>query len=339
MDWKPIEHRLALLELMSLNVLTKRVRQAKVYDWLSELKWTQRTKKRDQIKLLDEPKIITLLNNVWKEWHEEYLQLLECGFPPTPTGWRKYKDDRRALMIKRDLTTKQLPTHLSKHTASAITAPTAKSELTKTRRSLLSEQKITNDGLVRIRPPKGFIARQKTEFLELDPIITIFDEVGISDRALQNGLILEGTLRAVVLVENLGAWRDMVRPSGCLLAYIPGWNTALVSALLAALPKSRVFHFGDLDPNGVRIHQHLKKNTLSLEWLIPPFWEELIDEYAQKRDWPSDLSDEKMPYLVRKLAATGRWMEQERVAIDPRLESYLVEKLASGPMNEIKMLH
>jgi hypothetical protein len=38
----------------------------------------------------------------------------------------------------------------------------------------------------------------------------VLAEVAIPERALMDGLHVEGALRAVLLVENLGAWRDLL---------------------------------------------------------------------------------------------------------------------------------
>jgi len=45
-------------------------------------------------------------------------------------------------------------------------------------------------------------------------------------------LVFAGAIRAVLLVENLGAWRDLCPAPGWLLAHVPGWDTAIVGYML-----------------------------------------------------------------------------------------------------------
>jgi len=97
-------------------------------------------------------------------------------------------------------------------------------------------------------------------------------EVILPERAFLDGLILWGAMRAVLLVENLGAWRDMPRPPGWLLAHVPGWETTTARLLLEVCRGTPVLHFGDLDPNGVRIFGHLRRYVPDLRWFLPAFW-------------------------------------------------------------------
>lgn len=64
-----------------------------------------------------------------------------------------------------------------------------------------------------------------------------------------------------------------------------------------------------------------------MRWLVPPFWRELIPLHAQAREWPDDLDLTDAPELVRVLASTGQWMEQERAVLDPRFEAAMVAAL------------
>ncbi|KYF57875.1 hypothetical protein BE04_20370 [Sorangium cellulosum] len=75
---------------------------------------------------------------------------------------------------------------------------------------------------------------------------------------MKAGLALEGTVRAALLVENLGAFCDLAAIDGWLFVHVAGWDTATVTRLLERLTHAAVVHFGDLDPNGVRIFRHLR---------------------------------------------------------------------------------
>ncbi len=319
MIWREVVHRLTLLELLVQTRLKRRKGQAEAYDWLASLPWTQATGRRDELALVEDHRttLVTLLDRVWVDWRRTHLHLLEAGLPPTPQGWRRLGDLRRAEELP------PLPEQVSRHTAMAVAGPGAKASLTASRREAIGDHEITHDGVVRVRAPNGLVIRRGAHSVAVDNLVTVLGELGLSDRAFRGGLTLEGDLDAILFVENLGPWRDMVQPDGWLLAYIPGWNTKMATALVAAAPQTRVIHFGDLDPNGVRIYQHLRGAIPELGWLVPDLWRTLVPDFAQRRSWPDDLDLSDTPELVRYLAATGRWMEQERLAVDPRLEAVL----------------
>jgi hypothetical protein len=144
-----------------------------------------------------------------------------------------------------------------------------------------------------------------------------------ADSALKDGLELAGPLPAVSLVENLGAFCDLPAIDGWLFVHVAGWDTATVSRLLEGLARVPVLHFGDLDPNGVRIFQHLRRQHPRLRWFVPSFWEELVESKGLRGDWPDDLALDDAPTLVRELVARGLWLEQEALVVDPRTPSAL----------------
>jgi hypothetical protein len=313
--WERTEDRLALLELLTKGSLKRRSSQAAAHAWLAELSWTRSTARRDEIALAPErrPELVALLDRVWAGWREAQLALLVDGEPPTPAGWARVEDRRRAQTLP------DLPQRINRRTAAAATASGAKAGLTAARVQALGDVDVTDDGVARLRPPPGLIARRGERALPLDAVLDLLGEVGVPDRALRDGLCIDGDIEAVLFVENLGAWRDMPRPDRWMLAWVPGWNTTAVRDLVATLGDVPVVHFGDLDPNGVRIVQHLRAHLPRLGWLVPAWWEELVALHAHARAWPDDLDLRDAPGLVRQLAATGRWLEQERVALDPRL--------------------
>ena len=80
-----------------------------------------------------------------------------------------------------------------------------------------------------------------------------------------------------------------------------------------------IVHFGDLDPEGVRIAFHLRKTYAGLHWLVPDFWREYVPDRGQTTQWPADLVLDDAPELIEELRAAGKWIEQEIVVLDPRL--------------------
>jgi len=173
----------------------------------------------------------------------------------------------------------------------------------------------------------GLIARTPRGALDLSAVAAVLGEVAIPEGALAGGLELEGPIRAALLVENLGAFCDLSAVDGWLLAHVPGWDTTAARLLLGRLTHVSVVHFGDLDPNGVRIFQHLRGLHAGLRWFVPWFWEEYVETKALPCPWPDDIDLGDAPGLVRQLAEQGLWLEQEPIVVDPRTPAALEEML------------
>lgn len=323
--WRTADERLALLELLARGVVKRRRAQAAAYDALSELPWTRATGRRGEIGLVEErrPDLLSLLERVWPTWGEALAELTARGLAPTPDGWTRLEDARRAEGLP------ALPDRLNRRTAAAFTVPHSKALLTERRRSALGETEATHDGTVRLRPPDGLVARTRRGVVDLSAVAGVLGEVAVPERAFFEELVLEGAFRAVLFVENLGAWRDLPARAGWLLAHVPGWDTATVAHLLDRVKHVPTVHFGDLDPNGVRIFLHLRERRPDLHWFVPSFWAELIESHGQRAPWPPDLDFADAPPLVRELASRGLWLEQERIVLDERVGSAL-ESLAAG---------
>ena len=261
--------------------------------------------------------LASLIDRVWPAWRDVLADLVAAGLPPTPEGYGRLLDSGRAAAIP------DLPERINRRTAAALTAPHSKASLTDARRGALGETDPTHDGSIRLRPPAGLSARTATGVVDLSGIAAALGEVSIPERALLDGLTFDGTIRAVLFVENLGAWRDLSPPPGWLLAHVPGWDTATAGHLIERIEGIPVVHFGDLDPNGVRIMLHLRRRAPNLEWFLPNFWFEFTDVCGLRATWPQDLDLDFAPAQVRELASRGLWLEQERIVLDPRMPDAL----------------
>lgn len=317
--WETTDEKLVLLELLVSGTLKKRRAQAAVFDALAELPWTRVTGRRDEIALVEEHRheIASLLDRVWPEWGASLAELTARGLPPTPDGWGSLEDARRAAGLP------VLPELINRRTAAALAAPHSKATLTERRREALGDAEPTHDGTVRLRPPRGLSVRTERGSVDLSAVAGILGEVAIPERAFRDSLVFEGAVGALLLVENLGAWRDLPAPEGFLLAHVPGWDTATVTLLLERFTEVPVVHFGDLDPNGARIYVHLRERRPDLVWFVPPFWKEFVESHGQRGAWPDDLDLSWGPEFVRELARRELWLEQERIVLDPRLHPEL----------------
>ena len=312
--WQDIDARLALLELLSRGSLKRRQSQQQAYDALHELPWTRATGRRNQISLVEDRRrdLVVLIDRVWPTWRDELAELVERGLPPTPDGRRRLNDLRRAESLG------ELPDRLNRHTAAAHTAPHAKATLSKSRTEALGKVETTHDGSVRLRLFSQAAVRSSLGEVDLLGVADVLGEVSVPERAMLDGLALDGNFRAMLLVENLGAWRDFPPVDGWVFVHVPGWDTATVKRWLE-LVRVPVAHFGDLDPNGVRIYLHLRELLPELMWFVPWFWSEYLPLHGLRREWPDDLDLAWAPELVRELASRGLWLEQERLVSDARV--------------------
>lgn len=326
MMWDHDENRLALLELSTCGQLHLRQNQTEAWRWLSELPWTRRTGRRNELALVEERRgdLEQLLTQVWPEWRDALRRLEAAGLPVSDRGWKELRDKQRAAELS------PLPPRLNLRTATAQVGPHSKASLSLTRREALAEVDVTRDGIVRMRPNDGLLVQRGESWIDAGRLVDLTGEVVITERAFIDGTILEGTLpRVVLLVENLGPYLDLAAPEGWLVVHVPGWNTATLRVLLERLGDIPLVHFGDLDPNGVRIVAHLRGTRPDLRWAVPDFWREHVPGRTKLHAWPDDLSLTDTPELVRELAQAGLWLEQETIALDPRLRGALEEVLGT----------
>jgi hypothetical protein len=318
--WARDTSRLALAELWRAGSLRRRLSQADAWDELARLSWTRRTARRDELALDPQHRtdLETLLDRAWPLWREGVARLEALGLPVDERGWRRLGD------LERQDALPTLPERLNVRTATAAVAPHSKSALSDSRLEGLGDVDLTRDGVLRLRPHVGLrLVRNELSF-SAEELATVLGEVTISERAFRDGTRLAGEApQALLLVENKGTFVDLRAPAGWLVAHVPGWDTASVRDLLEQLPGVPVVHFGDLDPNGVRIVRHLRQLCPSLVWAVPEFWAEHVPGRALTRPWPDDLDLSQAPALVRELATRGLWLEQELLALDPRLEPAL----------------
>jgi hypothetical protein len=325
MTWSTHTNRLTLLELLVCGSLRRRRAQASAWDALAELPWTRRTGRRDELGIVAARRgeLVGLLARVWPAWDRGLAALTARGLPPTPDGWAALEDAGRAEVLP------VLPDQVNRHTAASLVAPHSKATLTERRLEALGDVEATYDGSVRLRPPKGLVARTPAGVVDLAAVAAVLGEASLPERAIRAGLTLEGPIRAVLLVENLGAFCDLPAVDGWLVAHVAGWDTATVQRLLPRLERVPVVHFGDLDPNGIRIYKHLRTMRIDLRWFVPAYWEELLDTRGQVGAWPEDLDLSGAPELVQRLARRGLWLEQEPIAVDPRTPAALEAMLGA----------
>lgn len=319
--WQDERNRLALLELWAKGFLRRRTGQAEAWDELARLPWTRRTSRRDEIALdnFHRPDLEALLDRSFPGWRAVHATLVQHGLSLDIHGWKRMKEDARAATLP-----PSLPSLLNQRTAAAAMADHSKATLSERLRRALGSVEITRDGIVRMRPNAGLLVEGEGEVWAATRIADVLGELTLTERALKRGTRLAGVPpKALLSVENVGFYIDVAPPDGWAVVHVPGWNTTTVRLLLEQMADIPLVHIGDLDPAGLRIVAHLQELRPGLHWAVPEFWEDYIETRGLRASWPTDLDLEGAPPLVSRLAATGIWLEQEALALDPRLLAYL----------------
>ena len=324
--WDRDENRLALVELVHEGRPSLREGQRAAWEFAAGLPWTRTTGRRNQLKLVPSFRAAAedMLDGRWPEWRAVRARLVKAGLPVTYEGWKRLRDEDRASRAG------ALPGRLNARTAAALVGPHSKAGFTGARRSAVNGIEITNDGIARLRPNRGLILETTSCRVAASLVAAVAGEVALNERALRNGTRFAGDRpRAVLTVENLGPYMDILAPADWMVVHVPGWNTAAAMRVLDQLEDIPLVHFGDLDPEGARIVGHLRERYPRLQWAAPDFWRECLQDRAQRKPWPDGLDLSGAPGLVQDLQHQGLWIEQETITLDPRLPGALEHAVTS----------
>jgi hypothetical protein len=318
--------RFALLDLWAAGVARRTVRNAHTWDELARLPWTALTGRRRELVLRSEYRghLEALLDKTWSGWRDTVARLRAAGLEVSETGLRALVSQDRV-----DVLPATLPHRLNEKTAASLLAPHSKATLPAAGREALADVELTSDGVVRMRPPRGLTVRRGHFEQTAAEFVSVLGELVLVERAFLDGTGFGGKRpRAILLVENVGVYVDITAPDGWLVAHVPGWDTSVPSRLLEAFRDVPIVHFGDLDPNGVRIVQHLQTMRPDVRWFVPERWRELVVAHGLPCEWPEGLVRDGDPALVRELATHRLWLEQERLVLEPWLSEALEAELA-----------
>lgn len=107
------------------------------------------------------------------------------------------------------------------------------------------------------------------------------------------------------------------------LIHQPGWNTALSLLFLKTFGAGITwYHFGDLDPEGLAIYQHLQCEREKPFLFIPTFWNEYEKMFSHQLcdPWPETITTSHSEPLLKRLFSDNTWLEQEPIILDERFE-------------------
>ena len=275
--WGDRGHAVLLVELLQTGEVRRRRVQEAAWAALLELGWARRTRRHDVL-ALDETarrRAEETLQQAWPGWSQIVGRLSAGGLPPTPAGLADLERRDRVDAAGR----LALPIPMNRRTAAATVGRHAKARLGPFEQVVLEDVDVTDDGLVRMRPSAGLQVRNGGVVQDALKLASLLGELVLVDRALRDGTRLVGKEpRAVLTVENLGAYQDAVVSADVLVVHVPGWNTRTTRDLLKGLDEVPIVHFGDLDPNGIAILAHLRRWRPDVRWLVPSYWEERRDD-------------------------------------------------------------
>lgn len=183
---------------------------------------------------------------------------------------------------------------------------------------------LTTDGVLRVRANEGLsISFGHGDDFQLSPWQRIISETILPERAFNNSWHLSGRHPHLVLtVENLGAFVDIKKPDDCLMLYSPGWDDSLAVRFISRLPNNIPWlHFGDLDPNGLRIGNVLLAGNRGPEIWLPRTADKLLESHRLRLVKPWSLSPLDYPILtnvtLKALVEANCWLEQEAMVLLP----------------------
>ncbi len=317
---------MALLELVQRGALARRRSREALVEQLLDCGWVRQGPRADEILLSERHRgdVCALLDRIFPSWRATAEALDAAGLPPTAAGLKALRRSRRAAAAI-------LPERLNRRVAVSLLAEHSKVDPAGLPRS--HNLTLTRDSAVRLRPSAGLRITRGKRALDARDLAQIQGELLLTERALSSGTALGGRLpRGILSVENLGAYIELPAPDWLLVLYAPGWDTRATRLLLAQLPDIPAAHFGDLDPQGLAIVEHLRRERPSLRWFIPSFWADVLDETpALTADWTGVSDRRGLPELVRTLAERGIWLEQEPIVLHPELPAELERIFPPSP--------
>ena len=313
--WHEEAHRLALLELLQDGTLQKRAAQAEAWHELLALGWARRTSRQDALAIVPalRPAVAEVLDHCWPDWRAVQQELADRGLPPSESGLRALRDHQRADRVD------SLPLRLNQRTAASAFAEHSKSRLGEAAKQRLQASEVTSDYVVRLRGCRGLSVHRDGVIYDAALLEQLQGELVLSERGLLDGTTLGGTPAALLLVENVGPFVDLNPQPGWLLVHVPGWHTQGAKRLFEMFPQVPALHFGDLDPEGLRIYGHLRRARPSLRWVVPDWIADYLPSHALPTAWPDPELVTDAPGLVQQLAKQSRWLEQEALVFDERL--------------------
>lgn len=213
--------------------------------------------------------------------------------------------------------TPQTPTLINRRTWYAISGVGPK------QKSLLSAKEqdvvLTHDAVTRFRPNVGLEIEVEGNTIKISDITQLVGEFSLSERGLRKLPKFKGVVpSAIITVENIGSYIDLPLPSDMLAIFSPGADIRCAVQLIKFFPDVNWIHFGDIDPEGVKIaHTLAAALDRQPQVYIPSFAKDYLKR-SQKREvvWNETYG---LP-LLSVLQNMKAGIFQEVFMLDKRLE-------------------
>lgn len=339
-DWRSWHHRAALMQLAVECRMFRLKDYANLIEYLLQEGWVKQTTRNKELAIteLGQRHVQQILAARWPEWRDMACALSESGIGISARSLQ--------LLGKREVFNMRigarLPAILNRKTFNAALALHSKAANPEKLREAFPHVQLAGDNGILIRTNPGFrLCRGNAEF-NCDDHMAFMGVVYFAERAVLGEWRVGGVLpRAVLTVENPGSFHDVALPEGVLAVLVEGWNTPVAAKFLLAFPESIPhIHFGDYDPAGISILQHLRMLlSRPIYNFAPDFALEYIDTHslpfeAEDSGWSGTPRQSSTSALVDELRHQNKWLEQEAITLDERLPDALnktVQQLIEMP--------
>jgi hypothetical protein len=328
-DWANDSHRAALLQLAVNGILRSSSQAQDLEQSLLADGWVKQTSRRRELAVTEDGAmhVRRIMEARWPGYRSDAQTLQELFGAITAQALRQLK---KQVGI-RDGKLPAFPPILNKKTFAAALCGHSKAAISAEMLARYPGVTLTVDQGVATRTHLGAQLRRivggVVKIINCDQLMDVMGVVQVSERAIIQGLSIEGTLpRAVLTIENVATFHDIILPSGLMAVLVEGWNTPMAARFLRLVPAAVPFiHFGDLDPTGFRIYAHLLELTgKPLHWFVPSIATDYIESHSmplttEEAGWGTTGAARHGHESIRILQEKGHWLEQEAVTLDPRL--------------------
>lgn len=314
-----IEKLMPYLRILDEKRLNKSNKAA--VEHLLGFRWAVQSRQKNFVDITDKGLefIPEYLSNQWEGWREYQDRLIEAGFDFNIEAVKELERREKLLTVN-------LPKRIHHKTLASILGIHSKTGISKGLSDKLTGTIITTDQSLRFYANQGMtLSFTSGKSIDCDYIMSAIGEISLPERSFLDGIRVSGARpKAIFTIENRGSFIDFPRANkDILVIHAPGNDLDLARRLLMLVPASiPAFHFGDLDPKGLDIFKCLSgysQHKTSL--FVPAFWKDHYNKsFSKPKKWPQAAFWAKEIPIVKTLIEDEMWLEQEKIALDPRLQ-------------------